>query len=107
MEDLNNLIKVLTSNLSEINEKINNQQIANNPKEIIENRAINKGLDEEELEKFRKQFEYFEKMIKKLKEEIDTNGEINLNKFKKMNEVISRKITQEDLDIVKSTNLSR
>ena len=46
-------------------------------------------------------------MIKKLKEEIDTNGEINLNKFKKMNEVISRKITQEDLDIVKSTNLSR
>ena len=105
MEDLNNLIKVLTSNLSEINEKINNQQIANNPKEIIENRAINKGLDEEELEKFRKQFEYFEKMIKKLKEEIDTNGEINLNKFKKMNEVISRKITQEDLDIVKSTNL--
>jgi len=90
----------MNKNLLDLREKVG-KDLKPTTQEIIDGRNSGKAFDDEEISQMKKILESHEKLIKRLREEMDELRNLLQNKIRYLEEIIAKKVDFDDLDKLK------
>jgi len=91
----------MNKNILDLREKVGKDFKPTSSQQIIDGRNEGKNYDEEELSQMKKILESHEKLIKRLREEMDELRNLLQNKIRYLEEIIAKKVDFDDLDKLK------